>query len=160
MNPPSVFQLPGAGPVRAVADAHQETVPHADSDDVAGLPAVNIAAKRAADVGSQAAIKHGAFLPVVLMTLALSGWFSAQLWDAYQQRLSLLAAHAVQQQTVDNAGKLRQSLDALAADTQRMADGGNANAALLVTELRARGITISLPGAASTAPATAPAMPR
>ncbi len=91
------------------------------------------------------------------MALALSGWFGAQLWAAHQQRLNLRAAHAAQQQTVDNAGKLRQSLDALAADTQRMADGGNANAALLVTELSQRGITISVPGAPSTSPATAPA---
>lgn len=87
------------------------------------------------------------FVPMLLMALALVAWFGAQLWDGYQQRQQLLAAHGAQQQTVDNASKLRQSLDALAADTQRMADGGNANAALLVTELRKRGITISVPGA-------------
>jgi uncharacterized protein HemX len=98
---------------------------------------------------------RSAFAPTVLMALSLVGWFGAQLFDAYQQRQSLMAAHAALQQTVDNAGKLRQSLDALAADTQRMADGGNGNAALLVTELRKRGITISVPaGAAGVTPAS------
>ncbi len=53
------------------------------------------------------------------------------------------AAHASQQQTVDNAARLRASLDAIAADTQRLADSGNANARLLVEELRRRGITIN-----------------
>ena len=56
---------------------------------------------------------------------------------------------------MDNAGKLRTSLDSLAADTQRLADRGNANAALLVTELKRRGITINpQAGAAATAAAT------
>ena len=44
---------------------------------------------------------------------------------------------------MDNAGKLRTSLDGLAADTQRLADRGNPTAALLVTELKKRGITIN-----------------
>ena len=96
------------------------------------------------------------FVPVLLMALSMVAWFGAQLWDGYQQRQQLLAAHGAQQQTVDNASKLRQSLDALAADTQRMADGGNANAALLVTELRKRGITISVPGAGTTPTAPKP----
>jgi hypothetical protein len=55
---------------------------------------------------------------------------------------------------VDNAGKLRASLDALAADTQRLADTGNANAALLVAELKKRGITIN-PNPSPPAPAVA-----
>ena len=112
----------------------------------AGRPAARSAADQAT---------RTAFVPLLLMALALFGWFGAQLYDAYQQRQTLLAAHGSQQQTVDNAGKLRQLLDALAADTQRLADTGNANAALLVTELRKRGITITVPGAAATAPETA-----
>lgn len=99
------------------------------------------------------------FVPVLLMALAIVTWFGAQLFDAYQQRLSLLASHQSQQHTVDNASKLRQLLDALAADTQRMADGGNTNAALLVTELRKRGITISVPGAGTAPAAPAAAKP-
>ena len=48
-----------------------------------------------------------------------------------------------QEQVVQNAAKMRAQLDALAAETQRLADQGNPNAKLLVEELRKRGITIN-----------------
>ena len=48
-----------------------------------------------------------------------------------------------QEQVVQNATKMRAQLDALAAETQRLADQGNPNAKLLVEELRKRGITIN-----------------
>jgi hypothetical protein len=38
------------------------------------------------------------------------------------ERANRKAAFAAQQRTVDNSAKLRQSLDAVAADTQRLAD--------------------------------------
>ena len=89
-------------------------------------------------------------MPVLLGTLALLLGFGWQCYLLVSDREGLQTAHAAQQQTVDSAGKLRGSLDALAADTQRLADAGNASAALLVAELRKRGITINaaLPAAA------------
>ena len=93
------------------------------------------------------------FLPMLLSGLALLGWLGFQAYQLVNERQGLQAAYASQQQTVDNASKLRASLDALAADTQRLADGGNPNAKLLVDELRKRGITINT-SATSTAPAT------
>ena len=104
---------------------------------------------------------QSAFVPVLLATLALLLGLGWQCYLLVAERDSLQGAHAAQQQTVDNAGKLRTSLDALAADTQRLADAGNASAALLVTELRKRGITIN-PNATAAAPAAtevAPAKP-
>jgi len=98
--------------------------------------------------------RHGAFAPLLLMSLALLLAFGFQAAQLLRERQALQDAHAGQQQTVDNAGKLRASLDALAADTQRLADAGNANAALLVSELRTRGITIN-PAAQAAAPAAA-----
>ena len=56
-------------------------------------------------------------------------------------------------QAVDNAGKLRASLDGLA-------DRGNPNAALLVTELKKRGITINPQAGAAAAGAAAASMSR
>ncbi|HPP82651.1 MAG TPA: hypothetical protein PLZ50_03680 [Rubrivivax sp.] len=99
--------------------------------------------------------RRGAFVPLLLMALALLLAFGFQAAQLLRERQALQDAHAGQQQTVDNAGKLRASLDALAADTQRLADAGNANAALLVNELRKRGITIN-PAAQAAAPAPAP----
>ncbi|MDP1646885.1 MAG: hypothetical protein Q8M01_01595 [Rubrivivax sp.] len=96
-----------------------------------------------------AAGRHSPFVPLLLGALALLGWLGFQTHQLANERAVLLAAHASQQQTVDSAGKLRASLDALAADTQRMAEAGNPSAKLLVDELRKRGITINAaaPGA-------------
>jgi hypothetical protein len=95
---------------------------------------------------------RSAFVPLTLATLALITTFGWQAMGQLADRNTLQAAHAGQQQTVDNAGKLRSSLDGLAADTQRLADGGNANAALLVAELKKRGITINAQAANAPAP--------
>lgn len=99
---------------------------------------------------------HSVFVPMLffgLAVLAVLGW---QTWVLASERGALTAAYEGQQQTVDNAGKLRTSLDGLAADTQRLADRGNVNAALLVTELKKRGITINpQAGAAAAAAASA-----
>jgi hypothetical protein len=100
---------------------------------------------------------HSAFVPLLLGGLALLASLAFQTWLLTSERSALVAGHAGQQQTVDNAGKLRGQLDALAADTQRLADTGNPNAALLVAELKKRGITIN--AGASAAPATPAATP-
>lgn len=110
--------------------------------------AQQMAAERAERHASGAAARpapraRSAFVPSLLGLLALAGTLGFQTWQLVSDRAALQAAHAGQQQTVDSAGKLRTSLDALAADTQRLADTGNANAALLVAELKKRGITIN-----------------
>ena len=102
----------------------------------------------------QAALRYGPFVPLLLGLLALAVWFGLQTWLLLQEGSNLRNAHAGQQQAVDNATRLRGSLDAVAADTQRLADAGNPNARLLVEELRKRGVTIN-PDAAK--PADAPA---
>ena len=112
--------------------------------------AVNSAAKAQA---------HSAFVPVLFFGLAVLTVLGWQTWVLATERSSLNTAYEGQQQTVDNAGKLRTSLDGLAADTQRLADRGNSNAALLVTELKKRGITIN-PQAAAAAAAAAASAPR
>ena len=96
--------------------------------------------------------QRSAFLPLLLCGLSLLGWLAFQTSLLWRDQQLLQASHAGQQQTVDNASKLRGSLDTLAADTQRMAEAGNANARLLVEELRKRGVTISAPAAAAAVP--------
>lgn len=86
---------------------------------------------------------RSAFLPLLLAALALLGWLAYQLQQQVAERQLLQAAFVSQQQTVDSSGKLRASLDALAADTQRLADSGNPNARALVDELKKRGVTIN-----------------
>lgn len=89
------------------------------------------------------AASHSPFVPALLSALAVCGWLGFQTSQLMNDRAAVLGAHAAQQQTVDNASRLRSSLDALAADTQRMAETGNANARVLVEELRKRGVTIN-----------------
>lgn len=109
-----------------------------------------------ASASSSARRAYGAFEPMLLLGLTLLIWLGFQCVQLLNERSALLTAHAAQQQTVDSAGKLRASLDALAADTQRLADAGNPNAGALVAELRKRGITINpnapKPEAAASAP--------
>jgi hypothetical protein len=100
--------------------------------------------------------QHSAFVPVVLCGVALLGFLASQVYWLTEERQVLRNGLASQQQTVDNAGKLRASLDGLAADTQRLADAGNASAALLVTELRKRGVTITPPKPPTAEAAPAP----
>jgi hypothetical protein len=110
------------------------------------------AARRGPSPSSRQSAQRGTFVPLLLGGLALLLWFGLQTWLLLDEKANLRATHASQQQTVDRAGKLRQSLDAIAADTQRLADAGNPNARLLVEELRKRGITIN-PTAATAPPA-------
>ncbi len=147
-NPVNLKSLPTAYP--APYPSHGVATERGAEDDdegVAHAHAVNPA--RAVEQPG-----YNAFVPLLISGLALLVFFSFQAAQAYSQHQALLAAHATQQQTVDNAGRLRASLDALAADTQRMADAGNPNAGALVAELRRRGITIN---AAAVTPATAAA---
>ena len=113
--------------------------------------------ERLAPTAQRPVQQRSAFVPVLLGTLALMLGLAWQSTLLLADRDALQTAHTGQQQTVDNAGKLRTSLDTLAADTQRLADSGNASAAVLVTELRKRGITINTKAGATPAPAPAPA---
>ena len=112
------------------------------------------AARRQLRPATAAAAGRSPFVPMLLGGLALLGWLGFQTYGLFTEREGLAAAHTAQQQTVDNAGKLRASLDALAADTQRIADAGNPSARVLIDELRKRGITINAPAAAAAKPPT------
>ncbi len=91
------------------------------------------------------------FLPLLLLSLALLGWFSFQSYQLAGERQQLMALRAGQDAQIEAASKVRASLDTVASATARLAEGGNINARLLVDELRKRGITIN-PGAAQVAP--------
>jgi len=120
-------------------------------DTVLAAPPPKEATTRA--VAANAARPRGAFAPMLLCSLAVLAWLAFQAWQLDAERQALQAARVALQPTLDNAAKLRSSLDALAADTQRLADSGNPNAKVLVEELRKRGITINAAGGANATPA-------
>ncbi|MGD9944626.1 MAG: hypothetical protein AB7S98_15435 [Burkholderiaceae bacterium] len=97
----------------------------------------------------------GPFVPLLLGGAALLLSFAYQTYQLWIEGDALRAAHVAQQQTVDNSARLRNSLDAIAADTRRLADSGNASARLIVDELRRRGVTINSAAPAAAAPPAA-----
>ena len=147
----SVLDIPVA-PAAQPAQALPPVLDQRDPRDPRDQRARAQASARARGEAAQPAPRSSAFAPLLLGGLALLGWLAFQAQQQYGERQILQTAYASQQQTVDNAGKLRASLDTLAADTQRLADGGNPNARALVDELKKRGVTIN---SASTPPTSA-----
>ena len=88
--------------------------------------------------GIALALNNLAFLPGFLV------WTSQLLRE--QRQLEL--AQSMLQPQEQNAAKLRASLDAVATATAKLAADGNANARVLVEELRKRGVTINPPDTA------------
>ncbi len=84
-----------------------------------------------------------AFVPVLLVGVALLGWAVFQTVELIGEHRVLSTAHETQQTQVERAEKLRTSLSTLAADTQKLADGGDAGAKYVVDQLHKRGITIN-----------------
>ena len=161
----TIITLPklGATPVVPVVDSAAVTQPwvpppeqpQADAaaltDTASDAPVPVTKARQASTpkaAAARAATTHGVFAPVLLAVLTLLGSMGWQTWLLYSDRQALHSAHTQQQPAVVNAAKLRGSLDTLAADTQRLADGGNASARLLVEELKKRGVTINAGGPA------------
>jgi hypothetical protein len=91
------------------------------------------------------------FVPLLLLALALVGWFAFQSYQLARERQQLGVLRAGQDAQMQAAAKVRASLDTVASATAALADGGNVNARILVEELRKRGITIN-PNAAAALP--------
>jgi hypothetical protein len=83
------------------------------------------------------------FLPLLLFGCAFLTWTAYQTQQLIGERSALASLELSQEQPLEQSQKLRAALDSIAAQTQRLADSGNASAKLLVDELRKRGITIN-----------------
>ena len=86
---------------------------------------------------------HSSFAPLSLLLLALLVWVGFQTTQLLSEGEKLKAMEASQEVQLQQSKKLRAALDALAADTAKLAEQGNPNAKLLVEELRKRGVTIN-----------------
>ena len=94
--------------------------------------------------------QYSTFMPHLLMGLALVGWLGFQAWQQVgeHQQLAVLAASGAPQEQA--AQKVRASLEAIATATAKLADEGNANAQVVVDQLKKRGVTINAPTVAKT----------
>jgi hypothetical protein len=146
----TVVRLSRAPLPNAVADGGPETHPGTPLGTPLGpgAAAADAFARSPRRIAAPARLRSP-FLPLTIVCTALWLWLAFQAWQLLNERQALQAVHASQQQGLEGASKLRTSLDALAADTQKLADAGNASARLLVEELKKRGVTIN-PAAAAT----------
>ena len=87
--------------------------------------------------------ERSAFIPLLILALAVAGWGAFQLTQLLRERDSLDVARTNQERPMENSKKLRDQLDGIARETQLLANKGNAGAKLIVDELKKRGITIS-----------------
>jgi uncharacterized protein HemX len=94
-------------------------------------------------VEATAQVSASAFVPALLLALAFVLWLAFQAVQLVREQQQLNVATANLQSQSQVATKLRTALDALATSTAKLAADGNANARVIVDELRKRGVTIN-----------------
>ncbi len=90
----------------------------------------------------KAAESKSIFLPALLLALAVTGWFAFQTVQLTQERIVLTAGLADQEPQIEQSEKLREALQKLATGLAGVARQGNANATIVVEQLRRNGVTI------------------
>jgi hypothetical protein len=95
--------------------------------------------------------QYSPFLPLLLLALASVAWPAFQCYQLINEKQTMATVFGNQTRPFDDAGKLRNSLDALARETAQLAGKGNASAKLIVDQLARRGVTIN-PNASPSAP--------
>lgn len=83
------------------------------------------------------------FVPTLLLAVALVAWLAFQTLQLVRERQLMSVATVSLEPQQQAATKLRASLDAVATSTAKLATDGNANARVIVEELRKRGVTIN-----------------
>jgi regulatory protein YycI of two-component signal transduction system YycFG len=92
------------------------------------------------------------FVPFCIGLSALVLWIGFQTVQLSQERSALSAASGNQAIVLGNAKKMRVQLDSIAAETAKLAQAGNQNAAQIVEALKQRGVTIDASKAAAVSP--------
>jgi hypothetical protein len=87
--------------------------------------------------------QRSAFVPLLILALSLLGWFVFQAMQVQADRDVIQTAVAGQNRQIEESKKLRTAFETLYRGTQQLADGGNANARLVVDELKKRGLAIT-----------------
>ena len=95
------------------------------------------------------------FIPALLLGLAVLGWMTFQTTQMVAGRNNLTAAIAAQEPQMEQSKKVRAALESIVTRTARVARAGNANATVIVEELRKRGISVNPDAPPPAAPAPA-----
>jgi hypothetical protein len=97
---------------------------------------------------SKRPVARTAFIPLLLLAIAFVVFASFQTMQMVTTRNQLSQAQANLEPQIQQANKVRASLDAVAIATAKLAAEGNGNAQVVVEQLRKHGITINAAGAA------------
>lgn len=80
------------------------------------------------------------FLPLLLVTIAWLAWSAFQTDLLVTEHRGLLQLHTLQQSQLEQVRKIETSYLALVTATESLAAQGNANAKLVIDQLKARGV--------------------
>lgn len=97
-------------------------------------------------------VNRSAFVPLLILAASFVIWTGFQAAQLLREHDALTAAHQGQGAQLQEAAKLRASLDSVASETRKLADAGNPNAELIIDELKKRGVTISATPSPQTPP--------
>ncbi len=81
-------------------------------------------------------------IPLALIVLAFFIMAAFQTMQLYREYVRLGETRTAQEATMQEATKLRQQLESLASKTAHLAEAGNANAKVIIDELKRQGITV------------------
>lgn len=140
----------------AAVPVHPHEAPYMQPNGRAQAPAVPTIAPRLpvapAVPAARAEVRRSGFAPMLLLALAVVGWFGFQSAQLLAERQQLALAQAALDPQAQGAAKVRAALDAVASATAKLASEGNPNARAIVEQLRQRGITINAPAALAKPP--------
>lgn len=94
----------------------------------------------------------GVFVPLLIALVALVAWSAFQFYQLRLESEAMAALRTNQESPLQQAQRVRQNLENLAARTRQLAEAGNANARLVVNELSRRGVKIGPPASAAATP--------
>lgn len=104
---------------------------------------MNAAPAQSPDPSAPRGESRGSFIPALLLVIAVVGWAGFQTFQLVTERTTLTEGIASQDSQMEQSRKVRAALENIATRTARIAQAGNANATLIVEELRKRGISIN-----------------
>jgi hypothetical protein len=84
-------------------------------------------------------------LPIILMVVSLFLWVGFQTYQEIGDLHTLSDLRSSQEQTVQEAAKLRRQLEALAGGTAQLAAAGDAGARAVADEMKRQGVTLAPP---------------
>jgi hypothetical protein len=83
------------------------------------------------------------FIPLLLLTIAVTGLLLFETWGLFEDRAALASLRVGQTPAYREAQRLQGQLEGMAIGLAQLAIKGNPNAQLIVAALRSRGITIN-----------------